>query len=90
MKKLFVACLALLAASCYSPQRNCKQFHTGTFEFQSYLNGKLVSSKFIRTDSTEIDIFEGKADTSSIRWVNDCEYILKNLHPKNMKEKKPL
>ncbi|MGB8703742.1 MAG: DNA topoisomerase IV, partial [Gillisia sp.] len=28
--------------------------------------------------------------TSSIRWVNDCEYILKNLHPKNMKEKKPL
>ncbi len=90
MKKILIACLILLTASCYSPERNCKKFHTGTFEFQSYLNGKLVSSKFIRTDSTEIDIFQGKADTSSIRWVNDCEYIVTNLHPKNMKEKKPL
>ncbi|MGM0392634.1 MAG: DNA topoisomerase IV, partial [Bacteroidota bacterium] len=34
--------------------------------------------------------FEGKTDTSSVRWINDCEYIVKNLNPKNMAEEKAL
>jgi hypothetical protein len=28
-------------------------------------------------DSIEIETLEGKTDTASIRWVNDCEYICK-------------
>jgi hypothetical protein len=35
-----------------------------------------------RNDSIEIETFEGKTDTASIRWVNDCEYILQNYIPK--------
>lgn len=80
----------LLVSSCYSPERDCKAFKTGTFEFESFLNGELVTSRFVRNDSIEIDFFQGKSDTSSVRWVNDCEYILKNLNPKNMAEEKPL
>lgn len=45
---------------------------------------------FHRTEDMEIDEFEGKIDSSSIRWINDCEYVLKNLNPKNKAEEKPI
>lgn len=80
----------LLITGCYSPERDCSRFKTGTFQFESYLNGELVASTFIRNDSIEIDQFLGETDTSSVRWINDCEYIVKNLNPKNMAEEKPL
>jgi hypothetical protein len=38
---------------------------------------------------SEIENFEGKIDTASIRWVNDCEYI-KNYIKKNMAEEKSI
>jgi hypothetical protein len=44
----------------------------------------------MRTESTEIDVFQGEIDTSSVRWINDCEYIVKNLNPKNQAEQQPL
>lgn len=91
MKRIvFFVIPAFMCLSCYSPKRNCKDFKTGTFEFESYLNGELVKTRFKRNDSIEIDYFEGKTDTSSVRWINDCEYILTNLNPKNMAEEKPL
>ncbi len=82
--------LMLLNTGCFQPQRNCSDYKTGTFEFKTYLNGKIVTSRFIRNDSLEIDEFQGKTDTSSVRWINDCEYIIQNLNPSNMAEKKPL
>ncbi|CAM4030894.1 MULTISPECIES: hypothetical protein [Gillisia] len=91
MKKLLLClCIFFLLVSCYSPEKECKQFHTGTFKFESYLNGELVTSTFTRNDTLEVDTFKGSVDTSSVRWLNDCEYIIKNLHPKNMAERKPL
>lgn len=91
MKKLLL-CLFIttLISSCYSPEKKCTDFQTGTFKFESYLNGELVTSTFTRNDSIEIDSFQGSVDTSSVRWINDCEYIIKNIHPKNMAERKPL
>lgn len=90
MKKLLALLFVLLLSSCYNAERNCQDFRTGTYEFETYLNGELVSSRFIRNDSIEIEKFQGKTDTSSVRWINDCEYILKNLNPKNRAEKKPI
>ncbi|MDR6302148.1 DNA topoisomerase IV [Mesonia maritima] len=90
MNKIIYFFCFLIIASCYSPERNCEKFKTGTFEFESYLNGELVKTTFVRNDSIEIDYFKNEADTSAIRWINDCEYILTNLHPKNMAEEKPL
>jgi hypothetical protein len=91
MKKLLLSlCIFFLLVSCYSPEKECKQFQTGTFKFESYLNGELVTSTFTRNDTLEVDTFQGSVDTSSVRWLNDCEYIIKNLHPKNMAERKPL
>lgn len=90
MKTLISLLLSLLLFSCYSPERNCSRFKTGTFEFESYLNGEIVKSTFVRTDSIEIDHFREKTDTSSVRWINECEYIVKNLHPRNRAEQQPL
>ncbi|MDT0644085.1 DNA topoisomerase IV [Zunongwangia sp. F363] len=89
-KLLIIFCCSCLFTACFQPERNCEDYRTGTFEFQSYLNGEIVTSRFIRNDSIEIDEFQGSADTSSVRWINDCEYILKNLHPKNRQERKPI
>jgi len=85
-----ISLLLLLCASCYQQERNCTKFKTGVFEYQTFLNGELATTRFIRTDSTEIDFFQNKADTSSIRWVNDCECVLKNLNPTKRSEEKPL
>lgn len=85
---LFV--LFFFLVSCYSPERDCSRFKTGTFEFESYLEGEIVTSTFKRLDSIEIDQFRGSTDTSSVRWINDCEFIVKNMRPKNMAERQPL
>ena len=91
MIRLFFLFLAsLLFLGCYQQERDCQNFHTGTFEFETYLNGELAKTTFVRNDSIEIDYFLGKSDTASIRWINDCEYIVKKLHPKNMAEEKAI
>ena len=80
----------LSTSSCYNIERNCNDFHTGTFEFEALIDGELAKTTFIRNDSIEIDFYQGKSDTSSIRWINDCEYIVKKINPKNMAEQKAL
>ncbi|WP_062058506.1 hypothetical protein [Aquimarina longa] len=80
----------LLVSSCYQQERECINFHTGTFEFETFLDAELVKTTFVRNDTIEIDYFRGKSDTSSIRWINDCEYILQKLNPKNRAEKKAI
>ncbi|SDG86093.1 DNA topoisomerase IV [Psychroflexus sediminis] len=88
--RYFILLLSLCFISCYNPQRKCEDFKTGTFEFETYLNGDLVKTTFIRNDSLEIEIYKNKKDTASIRWINDCEYVLKSVNPKNMAEEKPI
>lgn len=91
MRKItLIVFLTFLLQSCYQQERNCSKFRTGTFEFESFLDGELVKTTFTRNDSIEIDRFRGATDTSSVRWINDCEYIIKNLHPKSRSEEKPL
>lgn len=89
-KFTFLSILAISLTSCYQPERNCADFKVGTFEFESYLNGELVKTRFVRNDTMEIDFFRGKSDTSSIRWINDCEYVITNKNPKNRSEEKPI
>ncbi|NJW53261.1 DNA topoisomerase IV [Salinimicrobium oceani] len=91
MKKfLFFTAVVMSLSSCVQPERNCADFKTGTFEFESLLNGELVKSRFVRNDSIEIDFFRGETDTSSVRWINNCEYLISNLNPKNRAEEKPI
>jgi hypothetical protein len=90
MKKIILLPLLLLLVSCYDVERNCKDFKTGKFKFEYEVDGVKKIALFERNDSIEIETFEGKTDTASIRWVNDCEYVLLKLHPKNMAEEKAI
>jgi hypothetical protein len=87
MKRFFVVLFALLLMGCYNVERNCSDFKTGTFEFNYTIDGIEKTGKFTRTESYNIDYYEGKIDSSSIRWINDCEFILKKLNPKSNSEK---
>ncbi len=89
-KFIFLFLYTAIISGCYQQKRNCVNFHTGTFEFETFLDAELVKTTFVRNDSIEIDYFRGKSDTSSIRWINDCEYILQKLNPKSMSEEKAI
>lgn len=90
MKKLTLLLLGLFIISCNEHERNCKDFRTGKFEFTQTINGKKHTSIFVRTEKLQIETYNEKTDTASVRWVNDCEFIVQKLHPKNMAEEKAI
>lgn len=90
MKKILLILPALCLISCYNKERNCNDFKTGKFKFEYEIDGEKKVTYFERTDSLEIETFEGKTDTARVRWVNDCEYILQKMKPKNMQEEKAI
>ena len=86
MKKIILLPLLLLLISCYEGERSCKDFKTGKFKFEHDVDGVKKTTFFERNDSIEIETYEGKTDSASIRWVSDCEYILQKINPKNKAE----
>lgn len=90
LRALFTCIILLLVVSCYQPKRNCENFKTGEFTFTTVINGEEKTTTFVRTNKIEIDYFDGKVDTSSVRWINDCEYIVRKLNPKSMAEEKSI
>ena len=88
-KKINSLLLAILFINCNNPDRNCNDYHTGNFYSETTVNSKTYKSTFLRKDNgIQIEEFEGKVDSSSVRWVNDCEMILSPINPKSLTEKK--
>ncbi len=79
-----------MAFGCYNVERNCSDFKTGEFEFNYTIDGIEKTGRFIRTETLNIDYYENTTDTSSVRWINDCEFILKKLNPKTNAEKEAI
>ncbi|GAB5475590.1 MAG: hypothetical protein Mars2KO_36890 [Maribacter sp.] len=90
LKTLYLILLFVVLLGCYEPERNCSDFKNGAFSFTSIVDGKELKTTFTRNDNLEVDYFAGKADSSSVRWINDCEYIVKKLNPKSKAEEKPI
>ncbi|OIQ29143.1 MAG: hypothetical protein BM564_08010 [Bacteroidetes bacterium MedPE-SWsnd-G2] len=90
MKYLLLILILISFTGCYHQERDCKSFKTGTFEFTYTIDGIEKTSKFKRTEAYNIDYIGEKVDSASIRWINDCEFIQKSLHPKNMAEEKAI
>ncbi len=88
MRKILI--LALVFTSCYNVERNCIDFKTGVFEFSTEVNDSLVTSTFTRTNEFEIELFNGIEDSSAIKWVNDCEFLLTKLNPRTNQERRPV
>ena len=87
IKRLFIL---FLLTSCYNVDRNCENFKIGEFEFTYKLNDTIQTSLFTRTLDYEIEKFNNVIDSSSISWVNDCEFILTKINPKTNQEKRPV
>ena len=90
MKYFTLIILTLSLFSCYQVERNCKDFKTGKFTSEVTINDKLYKSTFFRNDTLQVETYEGKTDSSSLRWINDCEVIFKTINPKNMAEQKDI
>jgi len=90
MKKILLFFTLLILTSCYDVERNCNDFKTGKFQFDFVVNGVKKTTVFERTPTMQIETYEGKTDTATVRWVNDCEFVLQKLHPKKIKERKAI
>ena len=90
MKKILFLLILIAAVSCKEPVCDCKSFKTGKFRFVQKIDGIEKTTIFERTADLQIETYEGKTDTASVRWVNDCEFVLKKLRPRNMKEQKAI
>lgn len=85
--KIGFAAVILTLTGCYSlPERDCTAYKTGLFEFVSVVEGDTLRSTFERFEDYEIDFYEGKTDTSSVKWINACEFVLRNQNPKSISE----
>lgn len=71
--------LTLIFVSCYTPTRNCKDYQTGSFTFDYEIAGEAKTGKFTRDEKYSVEYYENKIDSSTVRWINDCEFILKSL-----------
>ena len=86
---MLVLC-ALLAYSCYEPSRDCSKFKNGRFSFTTEIDGVEQTTTFTRSGDREISEFQGAVDSASVRWINNCEYILTNLNPQTPGSDKPI
>ncbi len=85
-----VLALLFFLTSCYEKDRNCADFKTGTFSFTYQIDGVEKTGKFVRTELYNIDYYENKIDSASIRWINDCEFIQTKINPKSKAEEKAI
>ncbi|MGC6438406.1 MAG: DNA topoisomerase IV [Flavobacteriaceae bacterium] len=80
----------ILLMSCYEVQRDCERFKTGIFQSEFTIDGQKFISEFERFSNLQIERFDGKIDSASVRWINDCEMIFKTINPQNRIEKKDI
>ncbi|MCK7591051.1 hypothetical protein M0G43_10740 [Subsaxibacter sp. CAU 1640] len=90
MRTYFSLFLLICLTSCYEKERNCTDFKTGTFTFNYTIDGVEKTGKFVRTEHYNIDYYENKVDSASIRWINDCEFIQTKINPKSKSEEKAI
>lgn len=90
MKIFPLLIILLLFTSCYEQGRNCSEYKTGTFSFTYQIDGVEKTGKFVRTEHYNIDFYEKKIDSASIRWINDCEFIQTKINPKSKAEEKAI
>lgn len=89
MKQILVLCCLLTTlTSCYEFERNCTDFTIGSFKSEIIIGDKTYTSKFTRSNEFQIENYQGKIDSTKVRWINDCEVVFTTINPKNRIEKK--
>ena len=78
----------IFCCSCYQVERNCQDFKTGTFQSTVTIEGTAYVSEFTRSENLQVERFNAKTDSASVRWINDCEMVFRTINPKNRAEQK--
>lgn len=90
MKYLLILTVLMSFTGCYQVERNCGFYKTGSFYSEIVIDDITYTSRFKRTDNLQIEVFEGKIDSSNVRWINDCEMVFKTINPKSRIENKDI
>ena len=90
MRYILFLPLLLLFKSSYQIERNCSDYKTGTFESIIEINDEIYTSTFTRTENLQIETFGTKTDSTTVRWINDCEMVFKTINPKSIAERKDI
>ncbi len=89
--KTFFICLSFISlTSCYQIERNCKDFKTGKFYSEVTIKDVVYKSEFKRSNTIQVEYYNNKADSTSLRWINNCEVIFKTINPKSMADHKDI
>lgn len=88
MKKVICFLVISICVSCYNVERNCNIYKVGEFKSEINIDNIRYISKFTRGETLQVENYNGKIDSSEVRWINDCEVIFKTINPKNMEERK--
>ncbi len=88
MRFLYTALLLILFTSCYEKARDCKDYKTGNFYSEVTISGTLYTATFNRTNELQIETYNNHTDSSTVRWINDCEMVFRTINPKNRAERK--
>ena len=81
-KVFFIGITISLLNACYEPERDCSAYKTGTFTFNYQIGDSLKTGRFVRGEKFSVDYFDNKIDSATIRWFNDCEFVLQDLDSK--------
>ena len=86
----FIFLIIIIISSCnQTTERNCTKFYTGKYFSETNIDGVQYKSTFKRDSSgLQIEEFNGKTDSSKVRWINNCEMVLSTINPKNNIDKK--
>ncbi|MDF4203182.1 hypothetical protein PXD56_09460 [Maribacter sp. SA7] len=79
---IFTMALCLILGSCYEPERDCEKYKTGSFKFTYEVGDITKEGRFTRTEDYSVDYYENKIDSSTVRWFNDCEFVLQDINSK--------
>ena len=79
--------IILLIVSCNEAPKTANIFKIG--KYKTILEDSETTSTAVRNDSIQIETYDNKKDTFSIRWINNFEYILLKKNPKSKLDSTP-
>lgn len=74
--------IGFLILSCNQPERNCQDYKIGTYSFDYVVNGEKKVGKFTRDERYSVEYYDNKIDSATVKWLNDCEFVLQDVQSK--------
>lgn len=87
MYRAFLILVFILVSCNEAPESPRNNFRIG--KYKTILEDNAITSFAERNDSIQIETYDNKKDTFTIRWINNFEYILLKKNPKSKLDSTP-